>query len=333
MILLVLGVCILGSQVSAASLTCRNEAAQSIDFWTSVKFPRPTGTRYTYTDNTLEQTEWMLGDDLAATSGNPLSATLAPLYADASFGYIMYNDEIPTSSGGSTSSTKAHAKGVIGFGPDGGFWLVHSVPKFPDRPSVSDYTGIASGQQINAQSFLCLSMTPSTLEKVAQLVGIEDLNIYSTVADVPANLAQHVGGEPFVGFATSSTDIGGGSKTRQYLYEDLVTKYFQSSLDVSTWPDEANFESSDCPTSGFVTQNVQGVSVKEAELGWKNTVDHSKWCVTAHLAQADGNQVVAYVRTLFLEIGLSMCQYAAIRHQYLATGDKGIEDENINLAF
>ncbi|KAK9842121.1 hypothetical protein WJX84_004894 [Apatococcus fuscideae] len=203
MILLVLGVCILGSQVSAASLTCRNEAAQSIDFWTSVKFPRPTGTRYTYTDNTLEQTEWMLGDDLAATSGNPLSATLAPLYADASFGYIMYNDEIPTSSGGSTSSTKAHAKGVIGFGPDGGFWLVHSVPKFPDRPSVSDYTGIASGQQINAQSFLCLSMTPSTLEKVAQL----------------------------------------------------------------------------------------GVSVKEAELGWKNTVDHSKWCVTAHLAQADGNQV------------------------------------------
>ena len=206
--------------------------------------------------------------------------------------------------------------GVIGFGPDGGFWLIHSVPKFPDRPSVSDYTGIASGQQINAQSFLCLSLTPSTLERVAQLVEIEDLNIYSTVSDIPASLAkqypltsglvtkkpsgaaktadaalQTEGGEPFVGFATSSTDIGGGSKTPQYLYEDLVSTYFQSSLDVSTWPDEAGYEASDCPASGFVTQNVEGVSVKEAGLGWKTTVDHSKWCVTAQLAQADRNQV------------------------------------------
>lgn len=202
--------------------------------------------------------------------------------------------------------------GVIGFGPDGGFWLVHSVPKFPDRPSLSDYTGIAAGQQINAQSFLCLSLTPSTLEQVAQLLAIEDLNIYSTVGDIPLSLAQQYpvtsklvtqkpsgaaktlikafqteAGENFVGFATSSTDISGGSDTQQFLYEDLVANHFQSSLDVSTWPDEAGYESSDCPTSGFVTQNVEGVSIKEAGLGWKTTVDHSKWCVTARLSPAD----------------------------------------------
>lgn len=46
---------------------------------------------------------------------------------------------------------------------------------------MSNYTGIALGQQINALSFLCLSLTPGTLEQVAQLLGIEDLNTYSTV--------------------------------------------------------------------------------------------------------------------------------------------------------
>ena len=183
---------------------------------------------------------------------------------------------------------------------------------------MSYYSGIPSGEQINAQSFLCLSLDPDTIEQVSTLLGLEDLNIYSTTADIPASLAGQYpvttglltkkpsgaaktdsvsisteGGEPFVAFATSSTDIGGGNKTNQYLYEDLVAGYFGSSLDVSTWPDEVGYESSDCPTSGYVTQNVQGVSVKEAEIGWKTTVDHSKWCVTAQLAEADATQVKA----------------------------------------
>ncbi len=181
---------------------------------------------------------------------------------------------------------------------------------------MSDYTGIATGQQINAQSFLCISLTPSVIEQVSTLLGIEDLNIYSTTADIPASLARQYpvtaglvtkkpygaaktshssisseGGQPFVAFATSSTDISGGDDTDQYLYEDLVANYFKSSLYVSTWPDEAGYESSSCPTSGYVTQNVQGVSVKEAGIGWKTTVDHSKWCVTAQLAAVDRTAV------------------------------------------
>lgn len=56
-----------------------------------MKFPRPAGTRFAYTDNTLDQKQWKLGEDLAAIYGNPVSATLAPLYAGAGLGYVMYN--------------------------------------------------------------------------------------------------------------------------------------------------------------------------------------------------------------------------------------------------
>ncbi len=81
----------LSVRLAGASLRCQNQAGSNVDYWTGVKFPRPTGTRYTYTDNTISQTKWTLGADLAATSGNPLSATLAGLYSSSSYGYVMWN--------------------------------------------------------------------------------------------------------------------------------------------------------------------------------------------------------------------------------------------------
>ena len=75
-------------------------------------------------------------------------------------GYIMWNDEFlggepPVWEGG------AHAKGVLGLGLTQGFYLLHSVPKFPAPASVNcskasgngTYTGIALVSQ--TQSFVC----------------------------------------------------------------------------------------------------------------------------------------------------------------------------------
>ena len=68
----------------------------------------------------------------------------------AEAGYVMWNDEFP---GGSPSFWEggAHAKGVIGLGQASGFYLLHSVPKFPAAPCLEcpdgtrngSYTGIA----------------------------------------------------------------------------------------------------------------------------------------------------------------------------------------------
>ena len=44
--------------------------------------------------------------------------------------YVMYNDQFP----GQQISTASygHAKGVTAFGSQTGFWMVHSVPNFPN---------------------------------------------------------------------------------------------------------------------------------------------------------------------------------------------------------
>ena len=69
--------------------------------------------------------------------------------------------------------------GVLGISPGGGFWLSHSVPKYPDSPADSNFTGIQLGQTWHGQSFACLSLHPAGLETLASLLQIANLDIYT----------------------------------------------------------------------------------------------------------------------------------------------------------
>ena len=56
----------------------------------------------------------------------------------------MWNDEFP---GGIQPAweTAAHAKGVLGFDAISGYYLMHSVPKFPAAPCLDCLDGIGNG--------------------------------------------------------------------------------------------------------------------------------------------------------------------------------------------
>ncbi len=61
-----------------------------------------------------------------------------------------------------------HTKGVIAFDDNTGFWLVHSVPKYPPYPASEQYGYPATGEKFG-QSFLCISIgTPKTAELIGQ---------------------------------------------------------------------------------------------------------------------------------------------------------------------
>ncbi len=78
--------------------------------------------------------------------------------------------------------------GVLGLSEAGGFWLSHSVPKYPDSPADSAFTGIHISQILNGQSFACLSLKPAALEAVSLTLQIADPYIYSPEA-LPPSLA------------------------------------------------------------------------------------------------------------------------------------------------
>lgn len=43
----------------------------------------------------------------------------------------------------------ANLAGVIGFDAEGGFYLMHSTPNFPDNPADSDYKGARTTSALN----------------------------------------------------------------------------------------------------------------------------------------------------------------------------------------
>lgn len=86
--------------------------------------------------------------------------------------YALYNDEPPE---GKSIGSKGHTKGAVLADSTGGFWLVHSVPHFPQVGSSYSYpsTGITYGQ-----SFLCISLDLSNLNKVGEYSLTRKINIY-----------------------------------------------------------------------------------------------------------------------------------------------------------
>ena len=89
---------------------------------------------------------------------------------------LMYNDEFPN---GTSSESAAHAKGVVAFDGQSGFWLVHSVPRFPPAPAGSDnsnpaetqanYSFPATGLRYG-QTMLCVSLPLSQADLVGKSI-------------------------------------------------------------------------------------------------------------------------------------------------------------------
>ena len=60
-----------------------------------------------------------------------------------------------------------HAKGILHFTPTGGFWLIHSMPKFADGPDSGFAYNIPNSGRTYGQSYICLSLSLSMIEKAA----------------------------------------------------------------------------------------------------------------------------------------------------------------------
>ena len=202
------------------------------------------------------QDAWQLSSHLINDQHNMVAKTLNPLLSDGSVLLAAYNDEFPN---GTTIMDHAHAKGVLAVDEISGLWLVHSVPKFPSIPGY-DYPH--SGQ-LYGQSFFCLSLDASEVDKVGAQLVYNEPNIYykripNMLADKYLSLERALagnwrtaapyahqldlisaGGKSFKSFAK-------GSRYHQELYEDLVAPALDVNLLVETWRLGAGNLASNC---------------------------------------------------------------------------------------
>ena len=288
---------------NSTAVGCRDDDGNPVDYWYALKAHKLT--TYAYSDAN-GGTFKMSPNDMASPNDGALAQTLQQIYAgDSGVGYAMYNDETPDKH---TEQSRAHSKGVVGFGSGGGFWLVHSAPRFPDYVK-NGYKGF--GQGVNpastryAQSFLCLSLPLDEIDAgvasnmIVNWPHVHDSSLPSSLSGSLPTVASWLAGSHTTTPTATVREVktqGGKvfhafAKNKQWnkqLYEDLVAPTFKMDLACETWQDGVDQMPSYCkPDYANDVENVQYVELpgKGAPARWKHTVDHSKWCVGANAAK------------------------------------------------
>jgi deoxyribonuclease-2 len=284
-------VALIGVQLLAVNaLSCLDEDGKAVDYWVALKHPN--GGEYDYFDEF--SSAFKKGDgDLTTKNTGSIGNTFGQVYDNPDeIAYIMYNDEDPQSK---SHASRAHSKGVAAFDSKQGFWVVHSIPRFPPNTTVGWSDGGLESDKFG-QSFLCVTYDLDQMDKVAAQLRIiypaqYDWNMPKSLEDsVPefTNLVddkadktketsivdlKSAGGTTFTSFAKSK-DWG------KNLYADLVAPELKSDLYVETWQNGAtsNVIPTFCPSKGYKIYNVMDVA--STDEAWKSTQDHSKWCVT-----------------------------------------------------
>ncbi len=298
------------------SLSCIGQSGKPVDWFITLKTAKAgnanNGMAYAY----LDSNTYSSGFSFSATSsiGNlaaPPLATIAPLYKSSStIGYAMYNDEMAGSAeeilrnSSSEINSKldfirtldggeyGHTKGVVGITSKGGFWLTHSVPKFPPSPSSTSSPSYPDTAVDYGQSFLCLTLQAQSFNALGALFQLNRPQIYSkkllpamsTFAPAMAAAFNNAFSKaPVVNFTTIET-AGGAQwtifgKTTQWnqdLYLNAVAPTFQTNLEVESWmrPFEGPISG-----GGYNVANVKKVCINPS-VCWDEADDHSKWAVS-----------------------------------------------------
>ena len=312
-------------------LGCRDGEGKLVDWYVLYKLPElndtgvplvDQGLGYLYYSSATTGNKFFLSDVSINDPSSFPGQTLKPIYDDPtrdSFTYAFYNDVHPD---GTTDSLRGHTKGVVAFDDQTGFWMVHSVPGFPpaqysatvqrpkmirtieniwELPTVSpgwpdEYSYPESGKPLG-QSFLCVTLPSSELEKVAYQMKYIDPFFYATKLSPYSGyyMTDYIlnGGRNPVApwysvkhLETNDMDIISFAKTSKFgkdLYNGLVKQYMPNDTFVATETALGPINNSyrlptNCSTRPILI-NVQKIQIfaDKGIFSFNNLNDNSKW--------------------------------------------------------
>jgi deoxyribonuclease-2 len=287
------------------SFSCLDENGSPVDSWNAIK-AHNSYTYYVYNSSTL--TYNLSKYNVSQTKDGCIMQTVGQIYSypnsQEDVAYGTYNDE--PADGQSASSTYAHAKGVLMTDKFQGFWLVHSMPLWPNSRSVGN-PGIFPSDTY-AQSLMCVTINANTSNTIANNLRIDrpfiyDYNITTEMSNqLPEfNLWIDKVQPPSTDTNSSTPFLSSNgqvfyqmAKSKAWamdLWDDLVAPYFNTSINVETWRSGSGGrmgsicngnESGNNPYSFVIDEyDVYEISNMEMNDGdsWTGTQDHSKWAI------------------------------------------------------
>ncbi|KAM9970735.1 hypothetical protein ACTFIW_008704 [Dictyostelium discoideum] len=316
--------------LKSTTIECLNDQGESVDWWVIQKQPvvssMPADTKYKlglgylYADS--KNPTWKIPTN-TLNDTNSLSHTLNLIYSNKEsndLAWFMYNDQPPTDE---ADSEYAHSKGVVAFDSTQGFWLIHSVPRFPHDPNHEDYY-FPKNEVNNGQSFLCVTYkASSSFADIANKIFINRPFIYAYNLPSKINLPQlsliqqTIKGEFDDSPRTDSTilsSIGGNSfqvfaKNAAWdkdLYEDLIQSTLKQNMVVTSWRlgSKASVMPTYCSGGNFTYDSINTLTFSfddptEGTVNWKYTKDHSKYALSIH--EADYYICIGDVNRMFTQ--------------------------------
>lgn len=127
-------------------------------------------------------TRWTMSTHFINSTSSFPGQTLAPIYdkiINPNLLVAMYNDAPAITGDYEYDFTKGHTKGVAVANENGGFWLVHSVPKYPPPMNTGGYAYPNSGT-VYGQSFLCISFKADEMRSIGKQLRMNEPNFYSS---------------------------------------------------------------------------------------------------------------------------------------------------------
>ncbi|XP_075239727.1 plancitoxin-1-like [Convolutriloba macropyga] len=296
----------------SSALTCIDEDGDPVDWYIVYKLPKYSaesgylynGTGYLYLD--VNTPNFTLSKNNVNSSSSAFYRTLKPIYSnyansnsqssehsESPFAHGFYNDQWPDNT---WTSYRGHTKGAWAFDSLGGFFLTHSVPKFPNFLE-GGYSYPSSGCYYG-QSMMCISLNASQFDKLgthflytypwnynvsipSQFRGFVPNLVSSTIDE------KHVTKKPY----TSTETIYSSDGVEFTLFskwkaadEDMVSEMMapklKSDLFSQTWQNSGTNLPSDCQDK-YWTFTVQEMYIDEYDVGFSTNRDHSKWAVGA----------------------------------------------------
>lgn len=259
--------------VSVWNLSCLNSKGAKVEYNMMIKLPRkeqePCGYLYLETGNKFTVEKNHIDDSTEA-----LTKTLAQVKKGMTV--YAWNDEWPD--GKHTSATKAHSKGVFAYDTSTklGFYLVHSVPKFPDFDSNKFIPKIDDGQDIYGQSFVCLSISGDDDFNNLK-AGLASTDPYMYVGELEKSTQK----KAYTIYQLKSNKFKAffkGGDANNFIYEDIIAPSYGTSFYVESWcrPCMKNTQVS----SKIWVKNIMEIKIPNVDVTWEDTNDHSKWAVS-----------------------------------------------------
>ncbi|KAM4629835.1 deoxyribonuclease-2-alpha-like [Polymixia lowei] len=275
---------------SKIDVKCKNEEGTPVDWYILYKLPALSssdGLDYLYMDENTNG--WKPGSKRINSNSGILANTLEPYFEynirkTEGIGYMLYNDQ-PPEPHKTASSSFGHSKGVVMLDKDTGVWLSHKKSKNDFWPS--------SGNP-NGQTFICVTYPYKEFKNIGE--QLKYIHVYSFDYKIPDSFYNQLKcvaqrdcypkNKPWFRWqemvSLKGNHFTSSAKYTRFdsdLYSGLLVDHFGQELYVKSWGRMRQPLPSNCTTAHYV-YNVKSVKPPQIQA-FLDTVDHSKWCVTA----------------------------------------------------